>query len=174
MRIGMGALGTYQGPVPVTLIDGTVINDPNTQSPTDAQCIPYRCGADPSNVGARLWCGYWGRGGNTPCHPECGKYGANLCLIGVVQPPQPSTTIANTNVSKAVAAAVPPSVPARLTPQSIVNPLPDISLTLAPVPVATCSDWQGLNGWIADHPLLATGILAGAFILAYRGKHGRR
>ena len=174
MRIGIGALGTYQGPVPVTLVDGTVIQDPNSQSPTDAQCIPYRCGADPNNIGARLWCGYWGRGGNTPCHRECGSYGAYLCARSVVQPPQPSTAISNANVSKAVTAAAPPSLPAKLSPQNIVNPLPDITQALAPVSVSTCSTWQGFNGWIQDNPLIAAGILAGAFVIAYRSlRHGR-
>jgi hypothetical protein len=176
MRIGMGALGTYQGPAPVTLIDGTVIQDPNTQSPTAAQCVPYQCGADPDNQGARLWCAYWGRGGALdPCAAnECGSYGASLCARSVVQPVQPSATVSNARVTQAVTAAAPTSISARLTPQNIVSPMPDITQALAPVPVATCSDWQLLNGWIQDNSLLAAAILAGAFMLAYRGRNGRR
>jgi hypothetical protein len=176
MRIGMGDLGTYQGPVPVTLIDGTVIEDPNSQVPTAAQCVPYQCGADPSNVGARLWCAYYGRSGALdPCAVnECGSYGASLCAHSVVQPAQPSTVVSNAAVSKSVTKAVPASTPPRLNPQNIVNPLPDITQALAPVPVSTCSQWQELNGWIQDNPLIAVGILAGAFFLAYRSQSGRR
>ena len=176
MRVARGTLsglGTYQGPVPVVLIDGTVIQDPNSQAPTDAECIPYRCGADASNLGARLWCAYYGRGGNQPCLDVCDQYsseGASTCAISIVAPEPASTAVANAHVSKAVQAAAPPGAPAVLTPQSIVQPLPDITAVFAPIPVSNCSGWQSVNGWVQDNPLLAGALLFGAYLLAARGK----
>ena len=75
---GMGGrgLGDYLMSGAVRLIDGTVINDPANTVPTPAQCLPYQCGADPSNQAARYWCSYYGRATTRPpCwDPSCAPW----------------------------------------------------------------------------------------------------
>lgn len=167
----LGALGDYLGPTPVTLIDGTVIQDPGNTPATQAQCDPFICGADASNLAARYWCAFWGHAGNAPCRPVCAQYdseGASTCSIqiaGGAAPPSPA--IQNAQVTQAVVAAMPPGKPANLTPKTIVQPMPDITAALSPIPVQQCSLWESVNGWISDNPLLAAALLVGGFAVAW-------
>lgn len=56
--------------------------------------------------------------------------------------------------------------PARLTPQNLARPLPDITQVLAPQqPV--CSTWDNLNSWINQNPGIAVVGLAGVFLLIW-------
>jgi hypothetical protein len=168
----LGSLGDYQGPSPVTLIDGTVISDPGSTPATQAQCDPYICGADAENLGARIWCAFWGRAGNAPCRPVCAQWdseGASTCEIAITgaAAPPPTSAVQNAQVNQPVAQAMPPTAPATLTPATIVAPMPSITAALAPEPAQTCSDWQSVNGWIADNPLFAAAIAVGAFAIIY-------
>jgi hypothetical protein len=53
-----------------------------------------------------------------------------------------------------------------LTAQSIVQPLPDIARSLTPMAQPPpCSFWCDLNGAIQDNPVIAVGVLIGAFLL---------
>jgi hypothetical protein len=57
-----------------------------------------------------------------------------------------------------------------LSTSNIVQPFPDITATLAPLPPQP-SLWCDVNVWIGDNSLLAVGLLAGAaFLLWPRGK----
>jgi hypothetical protein len=61
----------------------------------------------------------------------------------------------------------------RLTPQTLVRPVPNITAILAPAPSApSCNLWQQLNGWIEEYPLIAAGALVAAYLMAR--KKGRR
>lgn len=173
MRIGIGAVSNYPGPVPVTLLTGENIADPGTTQATEADCLPYQCGEDPENTAALFWCAFWGQSRARACtDPACGPY-QQACVF---QAPAAKATM-NAAVTPAVQAAVqstaPSYAPARLTPQNIVQAMPDITLALAPVPVQSCDAWLEVNGWISDNPLLAAAILAGTFVIAWR-QSGRR
>lgn len=91
---GFGGLGDYLMPGAVRLIDGTVINDPANTVPTPAQCLPYQCGADPSNQAARYWCSYYGQATTLPpcTDPRCAPWKPSYCTTapaaaGAVAPP---------------------------------------------------------------------------------------
>ena len=157
-----GAFANYG---PVILHDGTVIVDPANTQATPSQCAPYKCGIDQSNAAAIFWCGYWGQegfGGAQPCSsPACAPYksqipGCNIIAPGPTDPPAPSPVY-------------PPPV---LTPQSILQPLPDITQANTPVLISTGgSCWCTLNQFIVDNPLLAALALAtAAFLLLPKGK----
>jgi len=51
-----------------------------------------------------------------------------------------------------------PAMP-QLTSLNITQPLPSITAATGPAPVQ-CSDWNTLNGWIAQHPVEAVAVLA--------------
>ena len=63
----------------------------------------------------------------------------------------------------------PPGMPV-LTPENIVQPLPQITQNaIPPVPVSgQCDWWSELNGAIAQNPGMAVLILAGATYLLWR------
>lgn len=91
---GLGrGLGDYLMPGAVRLIDGTVINDPANTPPTPAQCLPYQCGADPSNQAARYWCSYYGQATTLPpcTDPRCAPWKPGYCTLAAVAaaPPPP-------------------------------------------------------------------------------------
>ena len=47
-----------------------------------------------------------------------------------------------------------------LTPLNITPPIPDITAATIPVPLeASCTMWNQVNGWIAQNPYVAVGIL---------------
>lgn len=57
-----------------------------------------------------------------------------------------------------------PNLPV-LTPQNIVQPLPDITLTVMPAP-QPCGMWADVNGWIAANSEIAVLIVLGlAFVV---------
>jgi hypothetical protein len=186
---GLGAgLGDYLGTAPVTLMNGRIITDPANTPPGGApaqgfgtsiteDCVPYICGADSTNQAAHYWCSYWGQAGSEPCHPECAKFtteGAATCDIAIVSGTPSFPQGNNAQVTRQVAAAMPASAPATLTPQSIVSPLPDITLVLEPMTTPVCSDWDSLNGWIANNPLLAAGLAVGVFAIIYHCQSRKR
>lgn len=160
MRIGIGQI--VSSSIPVTLVSGKVISDPMSQSPAPGDCLPYQCGADSSNGGALQWCSTWGQAGVKPCYsPECGP--AAQYLSNCIQPAQPPPTAAVIPTSAPMPA---PAIPV-LTPQNIVQPLPDITAVVAPEPEPTCSFWCDLNSAIAANPMIAVAILAGAAFLLW-------
>ena len=145
MRIGMGQASS------ITLIDGSVIANPATTPPTGNQCLAYQCGADSSNIAALEWCSEWGQAGAFPCTDvQCQPVAQYL------------------NCAPPAAPAAPVQVaPVQLTPQNIVQPLPDITGTLAPPAAPPPSIWCEVNAWIAANPWLAVGILAGGALLLW-------
>lgn len=168
MGLGQGAFnwgndaGAFAGYGPVVLYDGTPITDPANTPATAAQCAPYQCGVDTQNAAAIFWCGYWGQegfGGAQPCtSPACAPYRAQIPGCNILAPTPITPTIP----------PPPATPPVMLTPQNIVQPLPNISQPNAPVPVSVTSDscWCQINQWLTDNPLLAAGILAGFAMLA--------
>jgi hypothetical protein len=172
MRIGIGQISNYPGPSPVTLIDGTVISTPETTKATAAQCLPYQCGEDSSNTAALMWCAWWGQSGVKACtDPACAPY-QQACVMKSSPPPAVTNAAAAPAVAKAIAQS-PTPMPAKLTPQNIVQALPDVTLALQPVQVESCSSWDAVNGWISDNAVLAGLLLAGVFVIAWRQSGGR-
>jgi hypothetical protein len=162
MRIGMGQL--VSNSIPVTLVSGKVISDPMTQSPSPGDCLPYQCGADSSNGGALQWCSMWGQAGAKPCYsPECAP--AAQWLGNCIQPAVAAPTAAVVPTTPAAPAPA-PAIPV-LTPQNIVQPLPDITAVVAPIPEQSCSFWCDLNTAIAANPMIAVAVLAGAAFLLW-------
>lgn len=143
---------------PFTTITGRMVNDPGSEQATFADCLPYTCGANPEEMLPRQWCAWWGRSGARACvDPACQPWRNQIpgCApLPPLIPPQP----------------VPVTMPV-LTPQNIVQPLPDIT-SIAPMPLAEndCSLWCVLNGAITAHPVIAVAILVGvAFIVWPKG-----
>lgn len=134
-----------------TLISGKTITDPRIPA-TAADCLPYKCGADASNTDALQWCSLWGQAGNLSCgDPSCAPWAS--CPAPAVATPAP--------------AQVQPQLPI-LTPQNIVQPLPDVAAAVAPAPVAQDdSMWCQINGAIAENPMLAVLALAAAAVLLW-------
>ena len=94
---GLGrGLGDYLMPGAVRLIDGTVISDPANTTPTPAQCLPYQCGADPSNQAARYWCSYYGQASSRPpcSDPSCAPWKPAYCSAPPPAPPPPPPAVA--------------------------------------------------------------------------------
>jgi hypothetical protein len=154
MRMSLAALSAYPFPAAAfTLLNGRTV-DPTTDSPNPGDCTPYQCGADPANQGARMWCTWNSQAGSRVCSdPVCQPY---LDDIPTCSLPQVVGTV--------------PSIPT-LTPANIVQPLPDISETLMPLPyVPDCSLWAQLNRLIADNPLIAVIVLAGVAVAVWRRK----
>jgi hypothetical protein len=163
----LSGLGQYAGSATVTLIDGTVIQNPGSTSPTADQCTPYQCGADQSNHDAYYWCGFWGRGGNVQCeYPQCAPYRASIPACNIVAP-----------TPQAPNPPQPPTPPVVLTPANVVQPMPNITVANTPVPVKTQdpSCWCQLNQFINDNPLIAVLALAGVamIVLPKGGRSGR-
>jgi hypothetical protein len=176
MRMGLG-----QALPSITLYDGTVISAPLSTPATAAQCLPYQCGVDSTNDPAVEWCSYWGQVAARTCmDPVCAPYLSMLdCAppsgpAGIAVPPTLAQVFAP-NTPAAIGTYVPPpqvvpNLPI-LTPSNVVQPLPDITATLAPEPFAPCGCWQNLNEWIWDNPFAAVAILlGGAFVLWPKGR----
>lgn len=149
MRVGIGQIAD----APITLISGKVIANPSVQAPTGNDCLPYQCGADSSNIAALMWCSSYGQAAAFPCSDsECDPVRSMLNCSG------PATS--------APAQAPIKGIPA-LSPQNIVQPLPDVTATLAPVPECPHSLWCNLNQAIAQNPIIAIAALAGAAFLLW-------
>ena len=156
--------GAFSGFGPVILHDGTLIADPANTQATASQCAPYQCGIDQSNAAAIFWCGYWGQegfGGAQPCtSPACAPYRSQIPGCNIIAPAPGD-------------AAPPPPVypPPVLTPQNILQPLPDITQANAPVMISTGGCWCDLNQAIEQNPLIAVLALAAAtMMLLPRGR----
>ena len=125
--------------------------------PDAETCLSYACGADPQNVGGRYACAYYGMAQAYDCYDAvCAPYCPDQQIM-------------------AAAAAAPSSAPApvtTLTPQSIVQAIPSVTLQPAPI-VIECDWWSSLNAGIADNPLIAAGLL-GVLALTVFQKRGRR
>lgn len=163
--IAAPAGATSSAPNPLaqfTLVNGKMISDPATQLPTREDCVPYMCGADPGNQQARLWCAQHGFVGALTCtDPQCQPYRSAI----------PACTL-----PQVYGAALAPPQIVTLTPQNIVQPLPDITSVTAPTPApqgAPCSFWCDLNRAISEHPLVAVLLLGLAGAACWSGKHGR-
>lgn len=148
---------------PFTTIGGRSVTDPGAESPTAEDCLPYICGANPGETLPRLWCAFHGRSGALACNaPQCAPYKPYIPDCSLPQVP-------------AAAPSLPPPPPPQipvLTPANIVQPIPDITETVAPhaYPVPSCSLWCVLNGAITDHPLIAVALLVGVAALAWPRK----
>lgn len=173
MRVALGSLAgglaaapLYDYPYPrgsFTLVNGKVIADPASQQPTGDDCLPYKCGVagDDAVLG---WCSFYGQPGALPgcVHPDCAPY---RDMIRYCTLPQVPGTDAQETVN-----AIP-----TLTPENIVQPLPDITVVLQPQPVfPDCSMWSRVNGAIAEHPVIAIAVLAGFAIAVFAHRKGAR
>jgi hypothetical protein len=166
--VAVRGLGAYPFPnYPVRLVDGREIADPENTFPSAADCLPYQCGADSANQAARMWCSFHGQVGSRSCmDPACEPWRSQIpgCNLTYTLPALVNGTL--------LVPPHPPAAPPVLTPQSIVQPLPDIAAMLAPVAVASprCSVWCDLNAAIQEHPLIALAILAAGAALIWRKK----
>lgn len=125
---------------------------------TYAECLPYMCGAAPFNYAMRYSCSANGFQGAKSCQdPECQPWCPNATQAPAVQ-----------------AAAVSLHFNPKLTSQNLVRPIPAITDSLHAVPLADLSPICQLNQAIANHPVIASGILIGLFALLSGGKRGRR
>jgi hypothetical protein len=173
MRVSLGQMSTE--PV-ITLIDGTVITSPSTTAPTDLQCRPYQCGGDAANVEALMWCSLWGQASAFPCSDvQCDPVRTylNCPTVGVYPPPAASPDALPSPAPLPISAAnIVPNQPniqlPALTPANIAQPMPDITASIAPQAVNTCS-W--LDSAIAGNPVMALALLAaGTFLLWPKGR----
>lgn len=153
----------------ITLISGKVITNPASTAPAGNDCLPYNCGADSQNQAAIQWCSQWGHVGVYACSsPQCDPVRSLLACAPAPAPAPPPVPPPPPSVLMSPSLAVP-----NLTPQNVVQPLPDITATVKPTPIPTaqCSLWCDLNAAIAANPLMAVLILAGgAFLLWPRGR----
>ena len=146
---------------PITLIDGSIIQNPAGQPATAAQCLPYICGADASNADAILWCSESGHVGALTCNdPSCQPWVNQIPGCHITESAVPGTP---------AAVAAPPMSPVSLTPQNIVQPLPNLTDAVAPLPmVSDCGPFDALNGMIAANPVVAVLALFGLAALLWR------
>ena len=162
----MSLTGYYGFPSqPFTLVSGRVISDPENTPATREDCLPYMCGADNSNDAALFWCAYHGQhGALAGCvDPQCIDFRSLIPYCQVRADAGMPSGPAPTNLPT-------------LTPQNIVQPLPDITVTMRPEPVATLQDtmWCNLNNAINTYPLVAIGALAALAVILWPKKGGRR
>lgn len=96
----------YSGPTPVVDYYGNA-RDPN-QAPTLADCIPFQCGAQPSNVNAMIWCSSYGMAQSRPSCTDsaCAPFKPAWCPSGA-----------------AVSAPAPPPVSAPVSPAAPTQPV---------------------------------------------------
>lgn len=125
--------------------------------PSAETCLSYQCGADPQNLAGRYACAYYG------------MYGVHACNDPVCTPYCPNQQV----MAAAVAAPASASAPiTTLTPQSIVQAIPSVTLQPAPI-VIECDWWSGLNAGIANNPIFAAAAL-GILGVAVLSSHRRR
>ncbi len=150
-----------------TLPNGRMVNDPAVDQPTEDDCLAYICGVDGPDP-AKEWCAFWGHSGAKPgcVSPECADWRGMIPYCSL--PQVPSSTPGAPPLSA-------PIIPA-LTPENIVQPLPDITTVLQAQPVqAECTAWDKLNGAIGANPGIAIAVLAGLAIAVFvHHKKGRR
>lgn len=122
---------------------------------TQADCIPYQCGAPDGTVAGitRLDCAQAGFTGVRTClDPACSPYA--LCSgFGPGQAPLPSMPV--------------------LTPFNITAPLPDLVGALAPSTAPPPAGlWCNVNGWISAHPVLSIAalVIVGAVLWPKAGR----
>lgn len=169
MRIGMGYLGLGYAAdttgVPAEFLTGVPFQVNSTAplsaaaSPNAESCLAYQCGAGEMDEASLLACAQAGYSGVKSCgDPACAPYCPNRVVAPLITAPPLQVT-----------PATPQAAPAVLTPQSIVQPMPDITRTLQPVVIIeqqSCDWWQSLNGAINGNPGVATLVLAvTAFVL---------
>lgn len=146
---------------PVTLYDGTVV-DPNT-APGPNDCLAAQCtGWGDDNY--KLWCAMNGQVGTLDCvDPRCTDY----CLQ------QPYVDIPAPLIPYGVPNAPGPGV-ATLTPQNIVQPLPDMLLqpaitpAVAVPPPAPPSFFCEMSTAVAENPQIAVLALIGVALLFWK------
>jgi hypothetical protein len=153
MSFETGVVNTVNGPV-------------STSMPaTRADCVPYMCGFDPTNLDVRMWCSEYGQAAALSCvDPDCAPWKDSVPACSL-PPPPPLPPASNPIAAAYIAAAqpAPPPPPPTLTPYNIATPLPDITLALQPLPtLPPCSWWESLNGAIEQHPVIALAVVAAA------------
>ena len=157
-----------------------LLNAPNTSAVSQSLCDAIRCGAYPDystvpgGVAAVVACSQtYGASAFGQCDDRCKPYWSTIAqnnpsLNPAVQcAPQPA--VAQPTPVATIAQTILPAV--TLTPQNVVQPLPDITRALEPVPIPTskCSLWCDLNAAIAEHPVMAIAILIGtAYVIGSR------
>lgn len=86
-------------------------------------------------------------------------------------PPQPPP--ASEPPPQVLPPAQQPTQQGKLTPQTLVQPFPDITAVLAPVQ-PQCSSWDQLNAWINANPAIAAFGLAMVYFFFRSQQKGRR
>jgi hypothetical protein len=150
------ALGDYTGPTPIYDYNGTLV-DPNVAA-TAAQCAPFQCGAQSSNIAARLWCAFWGQAGaRSACtDPVCAPYKPSYCTPPATAPPvvkavaAPVSTVTTTTTTAAPAGSGGDTHVTVETPGGPVSMpavlLPAVSdVTLTPAMVRIPNIWDSLD-----------------------------
>lgn len=164
----------YPYPSPVELPDGRTIWDPGNTPPSFADCRPFQCGEYPDNVAARLWCAYWGKSGALSCGavPRSGPVvvPSQNVMPEPTKMPLPQATTAVMPSMSTTANATQANQQSQLQPTDLLKPMPSI---VQSAPVVMDAEAAGLGGgfcqWVNDNPLLAGGLLVGAyFLIAHR------
>lgn len=147
----------YKGPTPVVTLTRT-ITDPANTVPTHDDCVPYMCGVDPDNAGAKYWCSFHGQAQSLACiDGDCLPYRSQIpgCQLPVQATPQPAI------VPTAKASTPPPQPP--ITPMDLNRRLPNIVNT-APAVVGP-PPCEGVSVWIAQNQGLVVAGLVGLAML---------
>lgn len=162
-RRGVAGFGDYEGSPSITLHDGTVVSDPGNTPASASTCLPFQCGADPSNSAARYWCAYWGFSqGPAPCDAGCAAYAPSYCSAPPAAP-----------APAAPAPAAPGVYPAPQVQSAVAQMVPPRCVSAAPNPYAAGnSDSVCFN---LESPVLWGVILAlglGAWAMSGDGRKG--
>lgn len=89
------------------------------------------------------------------------------CYLG---PPEYYTGCPAPQAAPVAPAPVLPPLPA-LTPDNILQPMPDITLATQAIPLPLeCSVWSKVNHWIGENPVIAVVILAGVALVGWSKK----
>jgi hypothetical protein len=148
-------------------------------------CVAIQCGVHPSPPDRISICEAMGQTGTRSCiDPACQIHLKVLQSQGtcpatptVLAVPPAAPSIMPTQASANPPAGQPASPPPVLTPQNIVQPVPDITQAWNPVPSPTQkrSFWCDINGSIDAHPAIAAAVLAiAALIVMHDGNRRKR
>jgi hypothetical protein len=134
----------------------------SSQGLTWDECVPFMCGA-PGSLAQKEACSNAGYAGVFGCsEPPCVSSGN-----GCPAPSIPASSVPRvTQAQIGTTSKFPSGKITHLTPQTLVQPLPNITSSLAPAPVSSnCTPWDELNQAISDHPVIAIAALAGLYLL---------
>lgn len=167
MRIGMGAVNPYlTDPVWLAAAKSNVAFAASQGCVFDyvhnVECCLGSAGGGPDRAHAIL---AQGEQAISDAVNNCGKYQT------VPSAPAPSMPVVASQIHLISPPAGRPMIP-RITAQNLTRPLPDITQTLRPI-APSCSAWNQVNGWISDHPVIATAMLVGTAVFMLGRKYGR-